>query len=131
MDQSFGKEEHLKSRKLIGELFKKGKVVKGYPLIALYMPLDTSYRHHKVAVSVPKRRFKKAVDRNLIKRRIRECYRLNKTILLGEDFLPQAIIFIYIKNEEANFEQIEGQMKQILVKLRKAMTDMAHKQSQK
>lgn len=118
MKQSFGKAEKLKSRKLIEELFSSGKSVKAFPIIAVYKPIECSESFHQVGVSVSKKRFKKAVDRNLMKRRMREAYRLNKSILDAEEIPPLAIMFIYVKNEHIPFEEVERSMKKVLARLK-------------
>lgn len=72
MGLRFGKNQKLKSRKLIAKLFSVGKVVKAYPLRAVYLPIDevkddfqySLAKNSQLAFSVPKRRFKLAVDRN-------------------------------------------------------------------
>ena len=76
---TFKKEERLCSKKLIEELFHNGSSFLLYPfrLVWLVHPLPAEVPV-QVLINVPKRRFKKAVHRNLIKRRIREVYRLNK-----------------------------------------------------
>ena len=64
MDESFGKKEKLKSKVVIDKLFAEGNSLKKYPLRLIFLPLEkTSEERNKVAVSVPKRSFKKAVDR--------------------------------------------------------------------
>ena len=75
----------------------------------------------QVAVSVSKKNFKRAVMRNLLKRRMREAYRLNKEILynvFGKDE-QLAVMFIYAGREEKEYELIEKSMKQALLKLAK------------
>ena len=77
---TFEREERLKSKKIIGRLFnKEGKSFAIYPLRIIWLatPLETSYPI-QIGVVVPKRQFRKAVQRNKIKRRILESYRLNK-----------------------------------------------------
>ena len=82
MKYTLGKEERLKSRKLIGSLYEEGKSIKAFPLIMVYIQTEhTSDYPCQVGVSVPKRNFKKAVDRNRIKRLMREAYRLQKNHL--------------------------------------------------
>ncbi len=78
-DVSFSKKEKLCSKKAISALFEYGRNVKAFPLRIMYNRIDSGPYPALVAVSVPKRLFKKAVDRNLLKRRIREAYRHNKS----------------------------------------------------
>ena len=77
-DFSFRKEERLSSKKTISSLFRSGRYVVSYPVKILYQSTDMGQYPVSVAIVVPKKLFRKAVDRNLIKRRIREAYRLNK-----------------------------------------------------
>jgi ribonuclease P protein component len=89
MDERFGKDYKLCSRSLIEEVFKQGKSVKSYPIKLIYLKTDKliDSKHFQIAISVPKRNFKSAVDRNYIKRMLREVIRKNK--LLIEPFLIQ------------------------------------------
>ena len=77
---TFKKEERLCSKRLLEKLFHNGSSFLLYPYrivwLAEKLPAEVPVQ---VVINVPKRRFKKAVDRNLIKRRIREIYRLNKS----------------------------------------------------
>lgn len=70
--------------------------------------------HSQVAFSVPKRRFKHAVDRNRIKRQMREVYRLNKDSLSNN----YAVLFIYLDNKKNNYNQIEKAMLKIMGKIK-------------
>ena len=76
MNNTLGKTERLKSRKLIKKLFEEGISIKNYPFRLVYIATETP--PIKSSFSVPKRNFKKAVDRNRIKRLIKEAYRLEK-----------------------------------------------------
>jgi ribonuclease P protein component len=82
---SFTKGEKLCGIKTISELFSVGRPLNLPPLRIIYrvMPEDPSLEPVRVLISVPKRHFRKAVDRNLIKRRIREAYRQNKPVLIS------------------------------------------------
>ena len=105
----FRKKSKLKSVKLIEKLFKEGKAYKSYPIKVIYLPLG-EIETSKVGVSVPKKLFKKAVDRNRIKRLIRESYRLNQFELKKS----YAIMFIYISGKEMDFDKIEKCIIQLL-----------------
>lgn len=117
---SFSKAERLSSRKSISSLFSTGKVIKVVPLRILYAHVDEGKFPAAVAISVPKRLFKNAVDRNLLKRRIREAYRLNKP-----DFyswlskLDQQVILViqYQHKEILDYYSINSALKEALEKL--------------
>lgn len=90
---TFPKEEKLTSEKLIKELFEKGSSFYLYPFKVFYMPHpDQELRSHQVLVTVSRRLFSRAVDRNLIKRRLREAYRLNKPL----PPFPKKLVIAYI-----------------------------------
>lgn len=117
---TFGKDEKLCSKLVIDELFRSGTSIKAYPLRVIYKRLETSDATAKVLISVPKKRFGKAVSRNRIKRLIREVYRLNKEELIknwqhqGKYF---ALAFVYIGNEIPSFAELTGTMQRILEQL--------------
>jgi ribonuclease P protein component len=77
---TFTKEERLRSRLLIGRIFADGSSFFLFPLAIHYLelPAGTLPFPAQMTISVAKKRFKRAVDRNLLKRRLRELYRLNK-----------------------------------------------------
>ncbi|TRZ46075.1 ribonuclease P protein component [Robertkochia solimangrovi] len=118
-DQTYPKTEKLKSRKLIDKLFSEGRSVSKFPLRLVYLqtelPEDTIVQ---VAVSVSKRNFKKAVDRNRIKRLIREAYRLNKDKIKPHLETPHAFMFLYTSKEITDFHTLEKSMKKLLKKFR-------------
>lgn len=116
MNNSFGKEEKLKSRKRIEQLFAEGKSVKAYPVITVFLPNEDSVIHSQVGFSVSKKRFKKAVDRNLVKRRMREAYRLNKQILSESGTV--SMMFIYVGKTIPQYAEVEKSVVKALIKLR-------------
>jgi ribonuclease P protein component len=111
MNFTFKKQERLCSKKLIDEVFSKGKSISKFPfkLVFLQTDLNTGFPI-QVGFSVPKKYIKKAVDRNLIKRKMREAYRLNKHLFyqdLNEKDRHYAAFLIYLSKEQLTFEQIE------------------------
>jgi ribonuclease P protein component len=101
MNQKYPKEEHLKGFKLIKYLFEKGVWDKKFPLKIIYCPAPETCKFHKVGVSVSKKIFKHAVDRNRVKRLLRECYRLHKNELYDTFPTPHLIMIVYnAKNQE-------------------------------
>lgn len=80
-DFTYSKSEKLKSRKTIDLLFSNGKSVSKFPLRLVYAPTEGAMEKVLFGVSVSKKYFKNASDRNYLKRVLRECYRLNKHLL--------------------------------------------------
>jgi ribonuclease P protein component len=110
---TFSKEEKLCSTKAIDTLFSIGGSFVAYPLRVVYLIHDKSEveaQSASVMISVSKRKFKRAVKRNRVKRLIREAYRLNKhdlTALLIKHNKRIDIAFLYLKDELPEFSEIE------------------------
>ncbi len=115
----FGKNEKLKSRKAIESLFSKGNRRKEYPVSAIFQLVENDDVPVKVGFSVPKRLIRKANQRNLIKRRMRESYRLNKHNLqpLIENNKQLQIMFVYMDSELTNYNIIESKLVLLLHKI--------------
>lgn len=115
MKYTLGKEERLKSRKLIGRLYTEGKSVKAFPLRMVYLQTEhTSGYPAQVGVSVPKRNFKRAVDRNRIKRLLRETYRKEKYTVYDALEKPYVFMISYLAKDEWKYADIEHKMKKLL-----------------
>jgi len=115
MDESFGKSQKLKSKKLIDQLFVEGKNIKSYPLKLVYIPINNSENIElKTGVSVPKKLVKTAVKRNRIKRMMREVFRKNKYLVTKDLSTSYAFMFIHISREEPDYERLEKSMIKIL-----------------
>lgn len=116
---TFPKSEILRNKKLIGELFHKGSSFNLYPFKVIHLASPgLPQRSHQVMITVPKKIFKRAVDRNAIKRKIKEAYRLHKHALavLSSDFYL-IIGYIYVGKEIAEYQTIEDKLKQSLMRL--------------
>jgi ribonuclease P protein component len=115
MSFSYPKKEKLKSQKLIEQLFSEGKSVSAFPLRMVY--LKTEFEddvRFKTGVSTSKRNFKNAVDRNRIKRLLREAYRLNKDTYFNNISGSYALMILYISKDGTDFDSVETKMKQLL-----------------
>lgn len=116
------KDERLCSKKLIQEIFEKGTVVYAHPLKIYYIANECSF--NRILITVPKRNYKKAVDRNLLKRRIREAFRLCKPYVpetVPHDAVYADIAVVYISNEILEFQQICNKINNVLAKIRKGL----------
>jgi len=128
MRNTFGKQEKLKKKDLIAELFSSGKSVSVFPLKMIYLEYDHDSPYKiQAGVSVSKRNFKSAVDRNRIKRLMRESYRKNKYLIYdNEDTKKHLIMFIYQAKSEVEYEQMEVKMSQVIHKfLQKQKSEVA------
>lgn len=115
MKYTLGKEERLKSRKLIEKLYQEGNSVKAFPLRMIFLQTQhTSNYPAQAGVSVPKRNFKLAVDRNRIKRLLRETYRLQKHIVYDSIDQPYIFMISYIGKEEWKYEELFSKMEKLL-----------------
>ncbi len=122
---TFHKEERLCSQKVIGDLFLSGTSFLCYPLKVVWKDeeLLTPF-HAQVVFSVPKRLFKKAHDRNLLKRQLREVYRYRKNEFYQvlEDYDRKiALMIVYIAKEKVEFGHIETAMNKVIAKFRKKL----------
>jgi ribonuclease P protein component len=107
MNNTYPKAEKLKSKNTIDLLFSEGKSVSKYPLRLVYVPIDLENGEQiKMGVSVSKKYFKKAVDRNYFKRVLRETYRLNKHILLSKTDKIYAFMFFYQSKDRLTYQEI-------------------------
>lgn len=117
------KEEKLCSRTRIELLFAEGKSFAQFPLRIVYRIHDKTSpdEQPQFFISVPKRKFKRAVKRVWLRRRIREAYRLNKHLLNNLDDQTIDMAFLYIAGEKNDFSTIENHMKEILIKLNNSL----------
>ena len=121
----FSKKEKLKSQKEIELLFKQGKSINQFPIRLIYkVKNEQNNVLINFGVSVPKKKIKLAVNRNLIKRRIREVYRLNNNDLktkLYENQKEINMMVIYGSEQILSYKEIEEKIKVILSRLRDAL----------
>ncbi len=117
MKFTYPKVEKLKSKTTIDSLFSIGKSVSKYPLRLVYVPIELEKDEKiKFGVSVSKKYFKKAVDRNYFKRVLRETYRLNKHLLIDNLNQPYALMFFYQTKERLTYQEIETKTIQLFEK---------------
>ena len=123
---TFKKSERLCSRILMDRLFQgDNRSVSAYPIRAVFLPVEsTAQQGVSVLISVPKKRFHDAVDRNRVKRQLREAYRKHKHALIsrmaerGEGLL---IAFVYVSPQIESTEHIEKRMVRLLDKIGEAL----------
>ncbi|MDT0675387.1 ribonuclease P protein component [Autumnicola musiva] len=119
MKENFGKQEKLKSKKLIEQLFQEGKSVKNFPIRLIYIKLPKGQKVQlQAGVSVPKRIMKTAVQRNRIKRLLREVYRKNKYLVNSTISSPYVFMFIYTSPKELRYDELFIKMEKLLEKFK-------------
>lgn len=123
---TFTKAERITGEKRVDAIFASGKSFISYPLRVVYLQHEQSPIHScSILITVPKKRIKKAVHRNRIKRLIRESYRLSKELVndieLGEQSLD--IAFVYVKDTVSDYKEIQKgvkkALKQIAIRIKK------------
>ncbi|HEX3024706.1 MAG TPA: ribonuclease P protein component [Chitinophagaceae bacterium] len=124
---SYQRKEKLKSRKLMDQLFTGGKSVSAFPVKAMFNETDVAIDFPvKAGVGVSSRNFKKAVDRNRIKRLLREAYRLNKQPLLDFAIANDkkiAVFFLFVDKTLPDFETLQNKMPVLIDKLIKQLNE--------
>ncbi|MEP6931666.1 MAG: ribonuclease P protein component [Flavobacterium sp.] len=117
MNFIYPKNERLKSKTTIGLLFSEGKSVSKYPLRLVYRTGEAGAEEKiKVGVSVSKKYFKKAVDRNYFKRVLRETYRLNKNLLWDNLEGPYSFMLFYQSKDRLSYDEINTKTIQLFEK---------------
>ncbi len=113
---TFKKEERLCSEKLINKLFNNGSSFLFYPFRVVWLPNQDEPQEFPVqlVISVSKKRFRKSVDRNLLKRRVREAFRTHKGELLypflREHNIQLLMAINYVGKEILDFQYLESKM---------------------
>ena len=132
MANTLHKVERLDKKKIIEKMFAGGsRSFSVFPLRVVYLPVEELEADASILISVSKRRFKRAVKRNRVKRQIREAYRVNKHELLNilvERKCRLAIAFIHPSDQLVESSIIEDRMRIALVRITEKMaapnTDM-------
>ncbi len=140
---TFGKSERLCSKKAIEQLFAPGnRTLSAFPLRAVYMPAvhasasngapisekRAPFSPCRVLLSVSKRRQRHAVDRNRLKRLMREAYRRHKHLLC--DAVPEGqtlnLALLWVSNELASYTVVEQKMRNLLLRIREELSAPCH-----
>lgn len=119
-----GSEFRLKDREIISEIFRSGTAIKAYPILGIYV----RHRRHEgaqIGFSVSRKKIRKAVDRNLIKRRMRESVRLQMDLVHPEGGMGVALMLIYHHPEVMEFAVIQKSVQVLLKKLNRHLSESA------
>ncbi len=120
---TFGKKERIVSKKLIETLFEKGEsdACTAFPLKAVYKQIERNEGEAaaQILISVPKKRFKHAVDRNRVKRQVRESYRLNKPIVTDKIAAERQLLvaFIWLSDKHYPTDEVMRRTTSLLKKI--------------
>ena len=110
---SFSKDERITNKKVIQKLFESGKKISLSPFIVKYF-YDRKEVKNKVLISVSKSKIKSSVKRNLLKRRIKESYRINKNII---NRMGYSLAFVYSSSEILKYDELNKKLIDLLNKI--------------
>jgi len=114
MSQTFQKTERLKSKMVFSDLISAGHSAKKYPFVLIWKKVDTEQDCPiRIAFSVSKKRFPLAVDRNELKRKISELFRLNKAKWHSQLNDNYAALLIFTSKEKMNSAELETKLIQV------------------
>lgn len=115
---TFKKEERVAGKKRVENLFAHGRSFLAYPFRVVFYEYECEASEPvAILASIPKKRLKRAADRNRMKRCVREAYRLNKNLLLSDYLLDNHridVAFIYVKDELSGYELVEKSVRKAL-----------------
>lgn len=116
-DKTFGRRSRVSGRERVGHLFAEGRGFMAFPFRVSYLLCEREEQGVALLVSIPKRRLRRAVDRNRMKRLAREAYRLNKgdfdTSLLPEGY-GLDIALVYVKDALGDYTEVEKGVRKAL-----------------
>lgn len=115
----FTKSERLSRKSVIERLYAEGRSVAAFPLRAVYMPVEPEegVPAASILIAVSKKRFRHAVDRNLVKRRLREAYRLNKHSFvekLQQKGCHMAVSILYLDKQHHSYRHLQARLVKLL-----------------
>ena len=119
---NFPKREHIVSTRLIEQLFSSGSTsMAAYPLRAVFRMVERRQTDVpvQVLISVPKKRFKHAVDRNRVKRQVRETYRQHKQLLVDAIPSDQSLLlgFVWVGDRLAPSSIVGSRIEKLLTRI--------------
>jgi ribonuclease P protein component len=125
--QTFSKNERLCSPVWIEKLFEKGKSFNRFPFRLTWLEMPTSDVPVKIVISIPKRNFKKAVDRNRLRRQVKEVYRKEKSQLYANlNDKKILLMLIYTNRTKMEFKELEQKVIEALQQLNKEVNSSSN-----
>ena len=119
----FPSSEHLKSKRVLEKVYNEGALLKKYPFRLKYLKHAVNEGSGvQIVISIPKRYIKTAVERNRLRRKIKEIYRLNKRPILDkvkDQNEGLALFLIYTSKEKEPFAALDKKLKELLITLEK------------
>ena len=126
MKLTISKDERSLSKKSINNIYKEGQKLRGKSLNVIWINSQLQSSKIKLVISVPKKNIKKAVERNYLKRIIRECYKKNKPFINDLILFPIKIIIIYNKTTVLGFNKLEIELLTLFKKIYKKQDAINH-----
>lgn len=125
----FTKEERICNETEITRLFEKGESFISYPIRVVWIENnEETTKIVKVLISVSKKKLRHAVDRNRVKRLVREAYRLNKTAFrnaIAETGKSLSLCFIWLPSDTIDFKKVKRKMTEALVRISQKISNQS------